>query len=130
MSTEKVYYGTGRRKTSTARVFVKPGKGKFVVNGAPVDDYLKRVQSKALAKRPLSVLENEKFDINVTVTGGGETGQAGAISLGLARALTAFNESWRKPLKDAGLLKRDPREVERKKYGLRGARRRGQYSKR
>ena len=130
MAAEKVYYGTGRRKTSTARVFLKPGKGVMTVNGQGFDEYLQRIQSKAIASRPLSVVGNQKFDINVTVVGGGETGQSGAISLGIARALTAFDETMRKALKDLGLLKRDPREVERKKYGLRGARRRGQYSKR
>lgn len=130
MATEKVYYGTGRRKTSTARVFLKPGKGELTVNGAKLEEYLKRIQSKAIATRPLAVAGTQKFDVNVTVVGGGETGQSGAISLGIARALTAFDETMRKALKDQGLLKRDPREVERKKYGLRGARRRGQYSKR
>lgn len=130
MATEKVYYGTGRRKTSTARVFLKPGKGAVTINGLKFEDYLKRIQSKSLAMRPLVVAGDQKFDVNVTVVGGGETGQSGAISLGIARALTAYDETMRKALKDQGLLKRDPREVERKKYGLRGARRRGQYSKR
>jgi len=130
MATEKVYYGTGRRKTSTARVFLKPGKGVVTVNGLKLEDYLKRIQSKSLATRPLVVAGSQKFDVKVTVVGGGETGQSGAISLGIARALTAYDETMRKALKDQGLLKRDPREVERKKYGLRGARRRGQYSKR
>jgi small subunit ribosomal protein S9 len=130
MATEKVYYGTGRRKTSTARVFLKPGKGNVTVNGLKLDNYLKKTQSKFLATRPLVVVGNQKFDVKVTVAGGGETGQSGAISLGIARALTAYDETLRKALKDQGLLKRDPREVERKKYGLRGARRRGQYSKR
>jgi len=130
MATEKVYYGTGRRKTSTARVFLKPGKGSVTVNGLKLEAYLKKSQSKVLAMRPLVVAGNQKFDVKVTVVGGGETGQSGAISLGIARALTAYDESMRKVLKDQGLLKRDPREVERKKYGLRGARRRGQYSKR
>jgi small subunit ribosomal protein S9 len=130
MATERIYYGTGRRKTSTARVFLKPGKGSITVNGLKLEDYLKKTQSKVLALRPLTVAGNQKFDVKVTVVGGGETGQSSAISLGIARALTAYDETMRKPLKDQGLLKRDPREVERKKYGLRGARRRGQYSKR
>lgn len=130
MATDKVYYGTGRRKTSTARVFLKPGKGLVTVNGSNLEEYLKRVQSKSIALRPLVIAGNQKFDVKVTVTGGGETGQSGAICLGIARALTAYDETLRKSLKDEGLLKRDPREVERKKYGLRGARRRGQYSKR
>ncbi|MDW8191106.1 MAG: 30S ribosomal protein S9 [Pseudobdellovibrionaceae bacterium] len=128
--TERVYYGTGRRKTSRARVFLKPGKGTFMVNGIKVDEYLKRIQAKVQALKPLQFVGQQKFDINVTVSGGGEMGQSAAISLGVARALTAYDESLRKVLKDQGLLKRDPREVERKKYGLRGARRRGQHSKR
>ncbi len=130
MAAEKIYYGTGRRKTSTARVFLKPGKGLITINGLTFEDYLKRIQSKFLAQRALNAVTGKKFDVNVTVKGGGETGQSGAISLGIARALTAYDETLRKALKDLGLLKRDPREVERKKYGLRGARRRGQYSKR
>jgi small subunit ribosomal protein S9 len=131
MAADKVYYATGRRKTSTARVFLKPGKGNLTINGMLAEEYLKRMQSKMVILQPFDVLtQNGKFDIDVTVKGGGENGQTGAIRLGIARALTAFNPDFRPPLKKAGYLTRDPRMVERKKYGLRGARRRGQYSKR
>ena len=128
---EKIYYATGRRKTSAARVFLKPGKGNVTINGFKADDYLKRMQSKMVILQPFDVLaQNNKFDVNVTVAGGGENGQTGAIRLGIARALTAFDPEFRPVLKKAGYLTRDSRMVERKKYGLRGARRRGQYSKR
>ncbi len=131
MATEKLYYATGRRKTSAARVFLKPGKGVLMINGQKADEYLKRMQSKMVILQPLETIEQVgKFDVNVTVTGGGENGQTGAIRLGIARALTAFNPDFRPALKKAGFLTRDQRGVERKKYGLRGARRRGQYSKR
>lgn len=131
MAAEKVYYATGRRKTSAARVFLKPGKGQLTINGMKADEYLKRMQSKMVILQPFDVIaQNGKFDVNVTVTGGGENGQTGAIRLGIARALTAFDPDLRPALKKAGYLTRDPRMVERKKYGLRGARRRGQYSKR
>lgn len=131
MATEKVFYATGRRKTSSARVFMKPGKGGMVINGMKADEYLKRMQSKMVILQPLEVSNQmNKFDLDITVTGGGENGQTGAIRLGIARALTAFDAALRPALKAAGFLTRDPREVERKKYGLRGARRRGQYSKR
>ncbi|PIS10362.1 MAG: 30S ribosomal protein S9 [Bdellovibrio sp. CG10_big_fil_rev_8_21_14_0_10_47_8] len=128
---EKVYYATGRRKTSAARVFLMPGKGKIEINGVEADKYLKRMQSKMVIQQPFDVVDQHgKFDVVITVCGGGENGQTGAIRLGIARALTAFNADFRPPLKKAGYLTRDPRMVERKKYGLRGARRRGQYSKR
>jgi small subunit ribosomal protein S9 len=131
MAADKVYYATGRRKTSAARVFLKPGKGNVTINGFKADDYLKRMQSKMVILQPFDVLaQNNKFDVNVTVAGGGENGQTGAIRLGIARALTAFDPEFRPALKKAGYLTRDSRMVERKKYGLRGARRRGQYSKR
>ncbi len=131
MAADKVYYATGRRKTSTARVFLKPGKGALTINGLQAEEYLKRMQSKMVILQPFDVLtQNGKFDVDVTVKGGGENGQTGAIRLGIARALTAFNPDFRPALKKAGYLTRDPRMVERKKYGLRGARRRGQYSKR
>lgn len=131
MAADKVYYATGRRKTSAARVFLKPGKGNVTINGFKADDYLKRMQSKMVILQPFDVLaQNNKFDVNVTVAGGGENGQTGAIRLGIARALTAFDPEFRPVLKKAGYLTRDSRMVERKKYGLRGARRRGQYSKR
>ncbi len=131
MAAEKVYYATGRRKTSSARVFLKPGKGNLTINGLKADEYLKRMQSKMVIQQPFDVTtQNGKFDVDVTVCGGGENGQTGAIRLGIARALTAFNPELRPALKKAGYLTRDPRMVERKKYGLRGARRKGQYSKR
>lgn len=131
MAADKVYYATGRRKTSSARVFLKPGKGALTINGLAADEYLKRMQSKMVILQPFDVItQNGKFDVDVTVKGGGENGQTGAIRLGIARALTAFNPDFRPALKKAGYLTRDPRMVERKKYGLRGARRRGQYSKR
>ncbi len=128
---EKVYYATGRRKTSTARVFLKPGTGRMIVNDLDLDKYLKRRQSKMVILQPFEVLnQNDRFDISVTVVGGGETGQTGAIRLGISRALTAFNADFRPALKKAGLLTRDPRMVERKKYGKHGARRSCQFSKR
>jgi len=131
MATEKVYYATGRRKTSSARVFLKPGKGSLVINGQKADEYLKRQQSKMVILQPFEAVDQMgKFDVDVTVAGGGENGQTGAIRLGIARALTAFDAANRPPLKKAGYLTRDPREVERKKYGRAGARRRYQYSKR
>ncbi|GIL16673.1 MAG: 30S ribosomal protein S9 [Oligoflexia bacterium] len=131
MATEKVFYATGRRKTSAARVFMKPGKGAMTINGLKADEYLKRMQSKMVILQPFEVSNQmNKFDLDITVSGGGENGQTGAIRLGIARALTAFDAALRPALKAAGFLTRDPREVERKKYGLRGARRRGQYSKR
>ncbi len=131
MAAQKVYYATGRRKTSAARVFLKPGKGHLTINGMKADEYLKRMQSKMVILQPFDVTELQgKFDVDVTVKGGGENGQTGAIRLGIARALTAFDAALRPALKKAGYLTRDPRMVERKKYGLRGARRRGQYSKR
>ena len=127
MAAEKVYYATGRRKTSAARVFLKPGNGQLTINGMKADEYLKRMQSKMVIQQPFDVIaQNGKFDVNVTVAGGGENGQTGAIRLGIARALTAFDPDLRPALKKAGYLTRDPRMVERKKYGLRGARRRGQ----
>lgn len=131
MATEKFYYATGRRKTSAARVFLKPGKGTVTINGKKGDDYLRRMQSRMVILQPFDVLtQNGKFDVKITVTGGGESGQAGAIRLGISRALIAFNPEFRGTLKAAGYLTRDQRMVERKKYGLAGARRRFQYSKR
>ncbi|MBX3018259.1 MAG: 30S ribosomal protein S9 [Bdellovibrionaceae bacterium] len=131
MAAEKVFYATGRRKTSSARVYMRAGSGKIIVNGLKSDDYLKRLQSRMVILQPFDVTNmGGKFDIDITVTGGGESGQMGAIRLGIARALTAFDAELRPPLKKAGYLTRDPREVERKKYGKAGARRRYQYSKR
>ncbi len=130
-TTEKFYYATGRRKTSSARVYLKPGKGKFTINGKESDDYLTRLQSRMVILQPIELLgQGGKFDLKVMVSGGGESGQAGAIRHGVTRALIAFNAEFKAELKKAGFVTRDPRMVERKKYGLRGARRRGQYSKR
>jgi len=124
-------YGTGRRKTSTARVSIKPGTGNIVVNTKQLDDYFGRETARMIVRQPLEVTAMQgKFDIEATVTGGGPSGQAGAIRLGIARALLKLDEAMRKVLRAAGLLTRDSREVERKKVGLHGARRRPQYSKR
>lgn len=131
MAAEKVFYATGRRKTSSARVYMKPGSGKVTINGLKSDEYLKRLQSRMVIVQPLETVSlMGKFDVNISVEGGGESGQMGAIRLGIARALTAYDAELRPPLKKAGYLTRDPREVERKKYGKAGARRRYQYSKR
>lgn len=128
---EKFYYATGRRKTSAARVFLKPGKGTITINGKKSDDYLSRMQSRMVIVQPLDLLgQLGKFDAKITVSGGGESGQAGAIRLGITRALIAFNAEFKGTLKKAGFVTRDPRMVERKKYGKAGARRRFQYSKR
>ncbi|MBC7457278.1 MAG: 30S ribosomal protein S9 [Bdellovibrionaceae bacterium] len=128
---EKFFYATGRRKTSSARVYLKSGKGKVTINGKESDSYLTRLQSRMVIMQPIELLNQAgKFDLKVTVSGGGESGQAGAIRHGITRALIAFNEEFKAELKKAGFVTRDPRMVERKKYGLRGARRRGQYSKR
>jgi small subunit ribosomal protein S9 len=128
---DKFYYATGRRKSSSARVFLKPGKGQFIINGKKADEYLRRLQSKMVILQPIEALnQSNKFDLMVTVSGGGESGQAGAIRHGVTRALIAFNPEFKTPLKKLGYVTRDPRMVERKKYGLRGARRKGQYSKR
>lgn len=125
------YYGTGRRKNSTARVFVKPGEGKIVINGRELDKYFGRETARMVVRQPLTVVEREdSFDIHVTVKGGGNTGQAGAIRHGLTRALIMYDESFRGPLRKAGFVTRDARKVERKKVGLHKARKRPQYSKR
>ena len=131
MSETTQYYGTGRRKTSTARVFLRPGEGKIEVNGRPLDQYFARDTLKMVAKQPLALTETaEKFDVTVTVLGGGGTGQAGAIRHGISRALLEFNPELRERLKGEGFLTRDPRKKERKKYGQPGARKRFQFSKR
>lgn len=125
------YYGTGRRKSSTARVFVRPGSGSITVNKLSLDSFFGRETSRMIVRQPLDVTENlEKFDIVATVAGGGPNGQAGAIRLGIARALVEYDEELRGDLRRAGLLTRDAREVERKKVGLRKARRATQFSKR
>ena len=124
-------YGTGRRKTSVARVFLKKGTGKIVVNGKVVDEFFSRETGRMIVRQPLELLAvSDKFDINVTVTGGGSFGQAGAIRHGLTRALIEYDEGNRPALRKAGFVTRDSREVERKKVGLRKARKRPQYSKR
>jgi small subunit ribosomal protein S9 len=124
-------YGTGRRKSSAARVFIRPGTGDIIVNGRPLDQFFGRETSRMIVRQPLAVAEAEgKFDIHVTVRGGGMTGQAGAIRHGITRALMDYDEGLRKSLRKAGFVTRDAREVERKKVGLRKARRRPQYSKR
>jgi len=125
------FYGTGRRKTSTARVFMTPGKGAITVNDRPLDTFFGRKTAQMIVRQPLELLQlTEAFDINVTVKGGGTTGQAGAIRHGLTRALMQYDESMRPTLRKAGFVTRDAREVERKKVGLRKARRATQYSKR
>jgi small subunit ribosomal protein S9 len=125
------YYGTGRRKTSTARVHLRQGAGAITVNNRPLDEYFGNEVLKMIIKQPLSLTEtNDRFDIVVIVDGGGPSGQAGAIRHGISRALQVYNAELRKRLKKAGLLTRDPRMKERKKYGQRGARARFQFSKR
>ena len=130
MATEN-YYGTGRRKSSTARVYLKPGKGEILVNKRPLDVYFGRETSRMIVRQPFSAIEMEgKFDFNVNVRGGGPNGQAGAIRHGITRALMVYDEALRKPLRKAGFVTRDAREVERKKCGLHKARKASQYSKR
>lgn len=125
------YYGTGRRKTATARVFLRPGAGEVEVNGRSLDEYFPNEVLKMIVKQPLLLTEtSDKFDLTVTVEGGGSAGQAGAIRHGIARALTDYNAELRPRLKTAGFLTRDPRKKERKKYGMKGARARYQFSKR
>ena len=128
---EAHFYGTGRRKSSTARVFMKPGGGEITVNNRPLDKFFGRQTARMIVRQPLELMEmTEKFDISVTVSGGGTTGQAGAIRHGLTRALMKYDEAMRPALRKAGFVTRDAREVERKKVGLRKARRATQYSKR
>ena len=130
MATQQ-HYGTGRRKSSAARVFLKPGNGSIVVNGRPLDTFFGRETARMIVRQPLELVKlDSAFEINVTVEGGGVTGQAGAIRLGIARALVEYDESLKSPLRKAGFMTRDAREVERKKVGLHKARRATQYSKR
>ena len=127
----KYYYGTGRRKSAVARVFMIKGSGKITVNGKPVDDYFARETGRMVIRQPLVLTEHtESFDILVNVTGGGETGQAGAVRHGITRALIDFSAELKPALSNAGFVTRDAREVERKKVGLHKARRRKQFSKR
>ncbi|HGG59813.1 MAG TPA: 30S ribosomal protein S9 [Gammaproteobacteria bacterium] len=125
------YYGTGRRKSSAARVFMTTGTGEITINKRPLDEFFGRETARMIVRQPLEATENEKsFNINATVKGGGPSGQAGAIRLGIARALLEYDEGLRGDLRRAGLLTRDARRVERKKVGLRKARRAVQFSKR
>jgi len=128
---EQTYYGTGRRKTSAARVYLRSGGGAIVVNGRPLDVFFGRETARMIVRQPLELAQLDgKFDIHVTVRGGGTTGQAGAIRHGITRALMDYDGSLRPSLRKAGFVTRDAREVERKKVGLRKARRATQYSKR
>ena len=130
MSTD-VYYGTGRRKTSTARVYLRSGSGNITVNSRPLDVFFGRKTARMIVRQPLELAElGDKFDVTVNVRGGGTTGQAGAIRHGLTRAILQYDENLRPSLRKAGFVTRDAREVERKKVGLRKARRATQYSKR
>ena len=129
--TDQQHYGTGRRKTSTARVFIKPGSGNISVNNKPLDKFFGRKTAQMIVKQPLELTSlNEKFDVNATGKGGGITGQAGAIRHGLTRAIMSYDESLRPALRKAGFVTRAAREVERKKVGLRKSRRATQFSKR
>jgi small subunit ribosomal protein S9 len=125
------YYGTGRRKSAVARVFMKPGKGQIVVNDKPIDQYFGRETGRMVARQPLALTNHlTTFDVKVNVDGGGESGQAGAVRHGLTRALIAYDAALKPALSKAGLVTRDAREVERKKVGFHKARRRKQFSKR
>ena len=131
MATSNVYYGTGRRKTSTARVYLAPGSGRITVNRRPLDEYFGRETSRMVVRQPLETLQMlDRVDIDVKVRGGGPNGQAGAIRHGITRALMEYDETFRPTLRRAGYVTRDAREVERKKVGLHKARKRPQYSKR
>ena len=124
-------YGTGRRKSAVARVFLRPGKGDIVVNGKPVDEFFSRETGRMIVRQPLELTDNlNRFDIQINVSGGGESGQAGAVRHGITRALIDYDDTLKPALKKAGLVTRDAREVERKKVGLHKARRRKQFSKR
>ena len=130
MATEQ-FYGTGRRKTSTARVFLRKGNGQITINRKPLDEFFGRKTAQMIVRQPLELVEMiDNFDVNVTVKGGGTTGQAGAIRLGVARALMEYDENLRSSLRRAGFVTRDARAVERKKVGLHKARKATQYSKR
>jgi small subunit ribosomal protein S9 len=130
-ATQNHHYGTGRRKTATARVYLRPGTGQITVNDRSLDEFFGRETGRMIVRQPLDAVKlHARFDIAVQVNGGGTTGQAGAIRHGITRALIEYDESLRKPLRDAGFVTRDAREVERKKVGRRKARRGTQYSKR
>ena len=131
MQSANTYYGTGRRKTSTARVFIRPGAGDITINDRPLDKFFGRETARMIVRQPLELTQlDRKFDVTVTVSGGGITGQAGAIRHGLTRALMSYDDQLRASLRRAGYVTRDAREVERKKVGLRKARRATQFSKR
>jgi small subunit ribosomal protein S9 len=131
MAQQNTYYGTGRRKTSTARVLLRPGKGDIRINDRTLDEYFGRETTRMIVRQPLVAVEmEEKFDATVNVDGGGPSGQAGAIRHGITRALMEYDEALRKTLRKTGYVTRDARAVERKKYGLHKARKRPQYSKR
>ena len=131
MATTDTYYGTGRRKSSTARVFLKPGQGTITVNNRALDEYFGRETARMIVRQPLVTVEMpDKFDVMVNVAGGGPSGQAGAIRHGITRALLKYDQTLRPVLRKAGYVTRDARAVERKKYGLHKARKRPQYSKR
>lgn len=129
--TTQYNYGTGRRKSAVARVFMKPGKGAIIINNKPIDDYFSRKTGRMIVRQPLELTDNlTSFDIMVNIHGGGESGQAGAVRHGITRALIDYDATLKSALSKAGLVTRDAREVERKKVGLRKARRRKQFSKR
>ena len=131
MAEAQNYYGTGRRKSSTARVYIVRGKGEITVNDRPLDEYFGRETARMIVRQPLTAVElGDRFDIKVNVNGGGPSGQAGAIRHGITRALMQYDSALRPTLRKAGYVTRDAREVERKKYGLHKARKRPQYSKR
>ncbi len=131
MAQQNYYYGTGRRKSATARVFMKRGSGAIVVNGKPLDIFFSRETGRMIVRQPLVLVDQlNGFDIKVNVCGGGESGQAGAVRHGITRALIAYDETLKSTLSKAGFVTRDAREVERKKVGLHKARRRKQFSKR
>ncbi len=131
MAEQVEYYGTGRRKSAVARVFLRPGNGDFKVNGKPFNEHFVTVAQRIDAMQPLAAADMaNNFNVVVTVDGGGVNGQAGAVKMGIARALIVFNPELRSKLKSAGFLRRDPRAKERKKYGQKGARKRFQFSKR
>lgn len=128
---ESFYYGTGRRKSAIARVFMRRGSGNIVINGRPVDEFFSRVTGRMIVRQPLDLVERaDAFDIQVNVAGGGESGQAGAVRHGITRALIEYDAALKPALSKAGFVTRDAREVERKKVGLHKARRRKQFSKR
>jgi len=129
--TQDVYYSTGRRKSAAARVYLRRGSGRIIVNRRPLDEYFGRETSRAIVRQPLVTVDMlQNVDLDITVQGGGNTGQSGAIRHGITRALMAYDETFRRPLRQAGFVTRDAREVERKKIGLHKARKRPQYSKR